>query len=63
MITDMRIGHGYDVHRLVPDRKLITATLSNPNRSNVGLTRIPPPMPQMEPATEARKLTAKYKEI
>ena len=23
MITDMRIGHGYDVHRLVPDRKLI----------------------------------------
>ncbi len=23
MIEDMRIGHGYDVHRLVPDRKLI----------------------------------------
>ena len=23
MITDMRIGHGYDVHRLVEDRKLI----------------------------------------
>ena len=22
-MTDMRIGHGYDVHRLVPDRKLI----------------------------------------
>ena len=23
MINDMRIGHGYDVHRLVPDRPLI----------------------------------------
>lgn len=23
MIKDMRIGHGYDVHRLVPDRDLI----------------------------------------
>lgn len=23
MSTDFRVGHGYDVHRLVPDRKLI----------------------------------------
>ena len=31
MITDMRIGHGYDVHRLVPDRKLILGGIEIPH--------------------------------
>lgn len=35
MMKDMRIGHGYDVHRLVPDRKLILGGVDIPH--NVGL--------------------------
>ena len=31
MITDMRIGHGYDVHRLVPDRPLILGGVHVPH--------------------------------
>ena len=30
-MTDMRIGHGYDVHRLVPDRKLILGGVEIPH--------------------------------
>ena len=29
-MTDFRIGHGYDVHRLVPDRKLILGGVTIP---------------------------------
>ena len=29
-MTDMRIGHGYDVHRLTPDRKLILGGVEIP---------------------------------
>ena len=29
-MTDFRIGHGYDVHKLVPDRKLILGGVSIP---------------------------------
>lgn len=29
-MTDFRIGHGYDVHRLVPDRKLILGGVAIP---------------------------------
>lgn len=35
MIQDIRIGHGYDVHRLVPDRKLILGGVEIPHE--VGL--------------------------
>ena len=35
MIKDMRIGHGYDVHRLVPDRRLILGGVDIPH--TVGL--------------------------
>ena len=35
MMTNMRIGHGYDVHRLVPDRKLILGGVEIPH--TVGL--------------------------
>lgn len=31
MITDIRIGHGYDVHRLVPNRKLILGGIEIPH--------------------------------
>ena len=30
MIADIRIGHGYDVHRLVEDRKLILGGVTIP---------------------------------
>ena len=42
-----------------PDRKLMVETLASPNRSSTGLMITPPPMPQMAPATEASRLTAK----
>ena len=29
-MTDIRVGHGYDVHRLVPDRKLILGGVTVP---------------------------------
>ena len=29
-LTDIRVGHGYDVHRLVPDRKLILGGVEIP---------------------------------
>ena len=29
-MTDFRIGHGYDVHKLVPDRRLILGGVSIP---------------------------------
>ncbi len=32
MMKDIRIGHGYDVHRLVPDRPLILGGVSIPHR-------------------------------
>ena len=35
MITDMRIGHGYDVHRLVPDRKLILGGVEIPHETGL----------------------------
>ncbi len=35
MITDMRIGHGYDVHRLVPDRKLILGGVDIPHETGL----------------------------
>ena len=31
MITDIRVGHGYDVHRLVADRKLILGGVQIPH--------------------------------
>ena len=35
MITDMRVGHGYDVHRLVPDRKLILGGVEIPHETGL----------------------------
>ncbi len=35
MITQMRIGHGYDVHRLVPDRKLILGGVTIPHETGL----------------------------
>ncbi len=35
MITDMRIGHGYDVHRLVEDRKLILGGVEIPHEKGL----------------------------
>ena len=35
MITDIRIGHGYDVHRLVPDRPLIIGGVSIPHEKGL----------------------------
>lgn len=35
MITDMRIGHGYDVHRLVANRKLILGGVEIPHETGL----------------------------
>ena len=35
MISDMRIGHGYDVHRLTKDRKLILGGVEIPNETGL----------------------------
>ena len=35
MITDMRVGHGYDVHRLVPDRRLILGGVDIPHETGL----------------------------
>ena len=35
MITDMRIGHGYDVHRLVENRKLILGGVEIPHETGL----------------------------
>ncbi len=35
MITDFRVGHGYDVHRLVPDRKLILGGVDIPHETGL----------------------------
>ena len=35
MITNMRIGHGYDVHRLVPERKLILGGVEIPHTTGL----------------------------
>lgn len=35
MIKDMRIGHGYDVHRLVADRKLILGGVEIPHTTGL----------------------------
>ncbi len=35
MMTDVRIGHGYDVHRLVPDRKLILGGVDIPHTTGL----------------------------
>ncbi len=35
MITDLRIGHGYDVHRLVPERKLILGGVEIPHETGL----------------------------
>ena len=35
MINDMRIGHGYDVHRLVPDRPLILGGINIPHETGL----------------------------
>ena len=35
MITDIRVGHGYDVHRLVPDRKLILGGVNIPHETGL----------------------------
>ena len=34
-MTDIRIGHGYDVHRLVPDRKLILGGVDIPHETGL----------------------------
>ena len=35
MMQDIRIGHGYDVHRLVPDRKLILGGVTIPHETGL----------------------------
>ena len=35
MIRDIRTGHGYDVHRLVPDRKLILGGVTIPHETGL----------------------------
>ena len=35
MISDIRIGHGYDVHRLVPDRRLILGGVDIPHETGL----------------------------
>ena len=35
MITDIRVGHGYDVHRLVADRKLILGGVDIPHETGL----------------------------
>ena len=35
MITDMRIGHGYDVHRLVEGRDLILGGVNIPHEKGL----------------------------
>jgi 2-C-methyl-D-erythritol 2,4-cyclodiphosphate synthase len=35
MITDMRVGHGYDVHRLVPERDLILGGVKIPHETGL----------------------------
>ena len=35
MMKSMRIGHGYDVHRLVPDRKLILGGVEIPHTTGL----------------------------
>ena len=34
-MSDFRIGHGYDVHKLVPDRKLILGGVSIPHETGL----------------------------
>ena len=34
-MSDMRIGHGYDVHHLVPDRRLILGGVEIPHRTGL----------------------------
>ena len=35
MMQDIRIGHGYDVHRLVPDQKLILGGVTIPHETGL----------------------------
>ncbi len=35
MIADLRIGHGYDVHRLVPNRRLILGGVEIPHETGL----------------------------
>ena len=35
MLQDVRIGHGYDVHRLVPDRRLILGGVDIPHETGL----------------------------
>ena len=35
MMNDIRIGHGYDVHRLVPDRRLILGGVDIPHETGL----------------------------
>lgn len=42
-----------------PDKKLMADTVSSPSMSSTGLITTPPPIPQMAPATLARRLTKK----
>ncbi|MBQ8416381.1 MAG: 2-C-methyl-D-erythritol 2,4-cyclodiphosphate synthase, partial [Clostridia bacterium] len=35
MISDLRIGHGYDVHRLVPERPLILGGVTVPHETGL----------------------------
>lgn len=44
-----------------PDKKLIVDTLVIWNKSRVGLMITPPPIPQIAPAVDARKLTPNAK--
>ena len=44
-----------------PDRKLMVDTLAMFRASRAGLMMTPPPMPQMAPPTEAKKLTSNKK--
>ena len=34
-MTDIRVGHGYDVHRLVPDRRLILGGVDIPHETGL----------------------------
>ena len=40
-----------------PDMKLMVLTEYRPKASSTGLMITPPPMPQMQPITDAKKLT------
>lgn len=46
-----------------PDKKLIVDAPAIWNKSKVGLMTTPPPMPQIAPAVDAKKLTRNAKSV